>query len=252
MSFVLETRDLSMRFGALVVADAIGLGLAAGARHALIGPNGAGKTTFVNLVTGRITPSRGAVYLLGQDVTRLPVAERTLRGLTRTFQINALFFGLSVLENIVLAITERERLGWRLVRAAGRRSVILEEAYTFAERLGVAALADRDVRELAYGDQRAVEIAIALAQKPKVLILDEPAAGVPESERERILEILGQLPADIAILIIEHDMDIVFRFARRISVLDQGRLVAEGSPAEIAANDSVRAIYFGHREIARV
>ena len=243
----LEARALCRRFGALVVADDVSLVLERGSRHALIGPNGAGKTTLVNLVTGRLAPSAGSVRLHGEDVTRLPSAKRVLRGLGRTFQINTLFFGLTVLENVALALAERHGLGWSLLRPLGRHRVVLEEGQALLETLGIGAVAGRRVRDLAYGEQRLVEIAIALALRPTVLLLDEPAAGVPESERDLILATLKRLPAEIAMLIIEHDMDLVFRFAQRITVLDQGRVVAEGTPQEIAADERVRAIYFGSR-----
>jgi branched-chain amino acid transport system ATP-binding protein len=243
----LETRALTKHFGALAVADAIDFRLDRGARHALIGPNGAGKTTFVNLVTGRLAPSRGQVLLGGTDVTALSQSQRVRRGLARTFQINTLFFGLAVLENVVLALAERERAAWNMLRAAGRNRALLEEGHTLLDRLGLAASAHRRVRELAYGEQRLVEIAIALALRPAVLLLDEPAAGVPEGESALILDTLARLPADISIMIIEHDMDIVFRFAQHITVLDQGRVIADGTPAEIEANEQVRAIYFGER-----
>ena len=250
MSAVLETRGLSKRFGALVVADAIDFRLEQGARHALIGPNGAGKTTFVNIVTGRIAPSAGQVLLAGKDITGLSQPQRVRRGLARTFQINTLFNGLGVLENVVLALSERDGVAWRMFRPAGRYGAIIEEAYALLERLGIADNAHRTVRELAYGEQRLVEIALALALNPSVLLLDEPAAGVPEGESALILETLARLPAHISIMLIEHDMDIVFRFARRITVLDQGRMVAEGSPGEIAADARVQAIYFGQKRRA--
>lgn len=247
MSAVLETRGLSRRFGALVVADNIDFRLEPGARHALIGPNGAGKTTFVNLVTGRLAPSAGKVLLAGEDVTRMSQPERVRRGLARTFQINTLFNGLSVLENVVLAVSEREGVAWRMFRPAGRYGEILDEAFALLDQLGIAGNAHRLIRELPYGEQRMVEIALALALNPSVLLLDEPAAGVPEGESALILETLARLPERISIMIIEHDMDIVFRFARRITVLEQGRIVAEGSPEEIAADAQVQAIYFGQK-----
>lgn len=245
MTPALETRGLSRRFGALVVADDVSLRLERGARHALIGPNGAGKTTFVNLVTGRLAPSRGRVFIHAEDVTRMPAAKRVRRGLARTFQINTLFFGLSVLENVALALAERHALAWGFLRPAGRHVAVLEEGYALLSGLGLGEVALRSVRELAYGEQRLLEIAMALALGPSILILDEPAAGVPESERDLILQTLERLPGEMAILIIEHDMDVVFRFARRITVLHQGRVVAEGTPGEIAADEQVRAIYFG-------
>jgi len=243
----LETIGLVKRFGALVVADEVEFRLENGARHALIGPNGAGKSTFVNLVTGRLVPSQGRVLLSGQDVTRYSQPQRARLGLARTFQINTLFAGLSVLENVVLAVSEREQVAWRMFRPAGQHQRILEEGHAVLEGLELAPVAHRRVAELAYGQQRLVEVAIALALKPRVLLLDEPAAGVPEGQSSAILQALQRLPREISILIIEHDMDIVFRFAQRITVLGQGRIVAEGTPAEIAADPQVQAIYFGKR-----
>jgi branched-chain amino acid transport system ATP-binding protein len=243
----LETRALSKNFGALTVANAIDFRLAVGARHALIGPNGAGKTSFVNLVTGALAPSSGQVLFGGQDVTRLTQAERVKRGLARTFQINQLFRGLSVLENVTLAVSERDGVAGNFFRAAGKRRVVIEEAYALLERLGIADEALRPVRELAYGRQRLVEIAVALGLDPKVLLLDEPAAGVPSGEAGTIVEVIERLGADIALLIIEHDMDLVFRLARRISVLVQGAILIEGTPQEIAADTRVREVYLGER-----
>lgn len=247
MIAALQTKGLRRQFGALVVAADIDFCLEAGARHALIGPNGAGKTTFVNLVTGRLAPSAGQVLLAGEDVTGVAQAGRVRRGLVRTFQINTLCMGLTALENVALAVCERARLGWRIFRPLGHYHAVLDESTRLLEQLGLGFSADRVVGKLAYGEQRLVEIALALALQPKVLLLDEPAAGVPSSESGRILEILALLPIDIAILIIEHDMEIVFRFATHISVLDQGRLVASGRAQDIAANDMVQNIYFGHR-----
>jgi len=248
---VLETRALWKRFGGLVVANAIDFRLEAGARHALIGPNGAGKTTFINLITGRIEATAGAILIDGVDVTHLGQAARVKRGLGRTFQINTLFGGLGVLENVVLAIAERAGLAGRMLRAAGpQQRAIVEEAYALLERLGVADDAMRPVRTLSYGRQRLVEIAIALALEPRVLLLDEPAAGVPGGESSTILAAIDALPADVAVLIIEHDMDLVFRFARRITVLAEGAVLTEGTPAEIAADARVRAVYLGERHPA--
>ena len=248
---VLETRDLSKRFGGLVVANAISFQLEAGARHALIGPNGAGKTTFINLITGRIEATAGAILIDGIDVTHLGEAERVKRGVGRTFQINTLFGGLSVLENVVLAIAERTGIAGRMLRATGpQHRAIAEEAYALLERLGVASDALQPARALSYGRQRLVEIAIALALKPRVLLLDEPAAGVPGGESSTILAAIDALPADVAVLIIEHDMDLVFRFARRITVLAEGAVLTEGTPAEIAADPRVRAVYLGEKHRA--
>jgi ABC-type branched-subunit amino acid transport system ATPase component len=244
----LETRALCKNFGALTVANEINFTLTVGARHALIGPNGAGKTSFVNLVTGALPPSSGHVMLGGQDVTRLSQAQRVKRGLARTFQINQLFRGLSVLENVTLAITERHGYAGDLLRAAGRRRAVIDEAYALLERLGIADEALRPVKELPYGRQRLVEIAVALGLDPKVLLLDEPAAGVPSGETGTIIDVIEQLGSDIALLIIEHDMDLVFRLARRITVLVQGAILVEGTPQEIAADPRVREVYLGERE----
>jgi ABC-type branched-subunit amino acid transport system ATPase component len=247
MSAALETHGLCRSFGALTVASDIEFRLEHGARHALIGPNGAGKTTFVNLVTGVLAPSAGRILLDGDDVTALPQAQRVKRGLARTFQINTLFRGLSVLENVCLAIGERLGVAGDIHRPAGSRRDVVDEAYASLERLGLAAEARRLVRELSYGRQRLVELAVALGLKPKVLLLDEPAAGVPSTESGIIVDIIESLPAEIALLIIEHDMDLVFRLARRITVLVQGAVLVEGTPQEIAADPRVREVYLGER-----
>jgi ABC-type branched-subunit amino acid transport system ATPase component len=246
MTAALETSGLCRTFGALAVARSIDFRLEPGARHALIGPNGAGKTTLINLITGRLAPSSGRVFLAGDDVTALTEAARVKRGLARTFQITTLFKGLSVLENVTLAVGEREGTTANMFRPAGSRRAIVEEAYGLLERLGIAADAMREVRELPYGRQRLAEIAMALALKPRVLLLDEPAAGVPSSESAIILDVVGALPDDIAVLIIEHDMELVFRFARRITVLVEGAILTEGTPAEIAQDARVREVYLGH------
>jgi ABC-type branched-subunit amino acid transport system ATPase component len=246
-SLALETRGLCKSFGALGVANEIGFRLERGARHALIGPNGAGKTSFVNLVSGVLQPSAGHILLEGEDVTHLSQAQRVKRGLVRTFQINQLFRGLTVLENVTLAIGERHGAAGKLFRPAGARRPIIEEAYALLEQLGIAEEALRLVREVAYGKQRLVEIAVALGLKPKVLLLDEPAAGVPSGESGTIVEVIERLPADLALLIIEHDMDLVFRLARRITVLVQGTILTEGTPRQIAADPQVREVYLGER-----
>jgi ABC-type branched-subunit amino acid transport system ATPase component len=247
MTAALQTVGLRKSFGALVVANDINFSLAPGARHALIGPNGAGKTTFINLITGRLTPSTGRIVLNGDDITELSQAERVKRGLGRTFQINTLFKGLSVLENVCLAVGEREGTAGRMFHLIGRERPVIEEAYALLERLRIADDALATVKELPYGKQRLVEIAIALGLKPTVLLLDEPAAGVPSAESTIILDIVEQLPQDIAVLIIEHDMDLVFRLARRITVLVQGGVLVEGTPAEIARDERVREVYLGER-----
>jgi branched-chain amino acid transport system ATP-binding protein len=243
----LETKGLCRSFGALPVASDINFRLEPGARHALIGPNGAGKTSFVNLVTGMLKPSAGRILLGGQDITQLPQAARVKHGLVRTFQISALFRRLTLLENVTLAIAEREGRAGDLIRPAGRYRPVIEEAYALLESLGLAEEALRPVNELAYGRQRLADIAVSLGLKPKVLLLDEPAAGVPSGETGAIVDMIERLPADLAFLIIEHDMDLVFRLANRITVLVQGSVLVEGAPADIAADAQVRQVYLGER-----
>jgi ABC-type branched-subunit amino acid transport system ATPase component len=241
----LSTRGLGKRFGSLEVARDINIELPKGVRYALIGPNGAGKTTLVNLITGVLKPSSGTVLLNGEDITGTSQAERARRGLARTFQINQLFRGLSVLENICMAIGERDGHNNNLWRSAGSRRAVIDEALDHLDSLRLVDDALKLVRNLPYGRQRLVEIAIALAQRPRVLLLDEPAAGVPSSESHLILDVVAGLDPDIAVLIIEHDMDVVFRFAREITVLVQGAVFTQGTPDEIMKNEDVRAVYLG-------
>ena len=241
----LEVLNLQKSFGAIQVANNISLALPRGARHALIGPNGAGKTTLVNLITGRIRVSAGHVLLDGEEITSLSQASRTRRGIARTFQVNQLFRGLTVLENVYLAIGERTGACNRLWRSAGREAAVIDEALDHLQSLELLADACKPVRELPYGRQRLVEIAIALAQRPRVLLLDEPAAGVPSSESHLILDVVAGLDPDIAILIIEHDMDVVFRFAKQITVMVLGAVFTEGTPDEIMRDEQVRAVYLG-------
>ncbi len=245
MSSVLETRGLCKSFGALTVAEQINFRLEPGSRHALIGPNGAGKTTFVNLLTGRLAPTSGQVFIGGQDVTALPQAERVRRGLGRTFQINTLFKKMTVLDNVALGVAERLQVADQMWQPARVLKAVRDESMALLELLGISADAGLRITDLPYGKQRLVEIAIALGLQPKVLLLDEPAAGVPSMESDRILQALDALPTDMAILIIEHDMDLVFRFAKRITVLVQGEVLCEGSPQEIAADKRVHQVYLG-------
>jgi ABC-type branched-subunit amino acid transport system ATPase component len=242
---LVEARGVSKRFGALAAASDINFRLGLGARHALIGPNGAGKTTFINLLTGVLAPTQGQVFLNGSDVTNIAQAERVKRGLARTFQINRLFRGLSVLENVYIPVSEQLGAAPRMFRPAGHRKDVIDASMNLLEMLHLQDVAARKVSELPYGRQRLVEIAIALGLAPKVLLLDEPAAGVPSSESHIILDAIARLPKDIAVLIIEHDMDLVFRFADRITVLVGGKIFAEGTPKDIAANLDVRAVYLG-------
>jgi branched-chain amino acid transport system ATP-binding protein len=242
---LLETRNLSRSFGALAAVRDVNFRIEAGARHALIGPNGAGKTTFVNLLTGVLPPTRGQVLWKGRDITNLGQAERVKLGIARTFQINRLFRGLSVLENVYVSVAERVGAAPSMFRPAGMRRDVVDESMRLLESLKLADDASRRVAELPYGRQRLVELAIALGLSPDVLLLDEPAAGVPTAESHIILDAVGLLPAQIGVLIIEHDMDLVFRFATLITVLVGGAVFASGSPQEVAANPDVRAVYLG-------
>jgi branched-chain amino acid transport system ATP-binding protein len=245
--YSLETRRLCKSFGALTVADNIDFRLEAGARHALIGPNGAGKTTFVNMLMGALAPSSGEILLGGEPVTHVKQYARVRRGLARTFQVTTLFRNLPVLDNVALGIAEREGTATRIWKPASRHAEIKDESMQLLAALGLADDAATRVADLPYGKQRLVEIAIALGLKPKVLLLDEPAAGVPSHETEKILSSLERLPPDIAILIIEHDMELVFRFARRITVLVQGVVLTEGTPEEIARDVRVHQVYLGEQ-----
>ncbi len=241
----LQTRALSRRFGALVALQEVDFKLLAGARHALIGPNGAGKTTFINLLTGALPPSGGCVLLNGEDITAKTQAERVKLGIARTFQINRLFRGLSVLENVCISVAERIGAAPSMFHALGRRTDVIDEAMHLLDMLKLAPNAAQRVSELPYGRQRLVEIAIAIGLKPDVLLLDEPAAGVASAESHIILDAIERLPEQIAVLIIEHDMDLVFRFAKRVTVMVGGALFGEGTPREIENDPEVRAIYLG-------
>ena len=245
MTAALQVERLNRNFGALQVTRDVDLTLERGARRALIGPNGAGKTTLINLITGVLNPTSGRVLLNGEDITNTSQAERARRGLARTFQINQLFRGLTVLENVAMAISERDGYANNLWRPVGTKRVILDETLDHLDSLRMVDDALKRVRELPYGRQRLVEIAIALAQKPRVLLLDEPAAGVPSSESHLILDVVASLDPDIAILIIEHDMDVVMRFAKEITVLVAGAVLTQGTPKQIMADEQVRAVYLG-------
>lgn len=250
MNDLLATKGLCKSFGSLVVTDNVDLVLRPGARHALIGPNGAGKTTFVNLLTGNLKPTSGTVSLLGEDVTSLPFDTRVRKGLVRTFQINQLLMNLTVLENVQLAVLETESIGSRPFPAAAAQKRAAEEALDLLAAFGLADAALEQVATLPYGRQRLVEVVVAMAMRPKVLLLDEPAAGVPPSDSRKMMELIGGLPGEMAILIIEHDMDLVFRFAEEITVLAQGAVLCQGSPAQIVDNPIVRDVYLGTKSHA--
>lgn len=242
---MLEAQGLRKAFGSLVVTDGVDLALDQGARHALIGPNGAGKTTLVNLLAGAFAPDAGTIRLRGRDVTRLAPAQRVRRGMARTFQINRLFEQLSVFDNVALAVAERCGAARSLWRPLSARTEIVVRVGELLDAFGLCDVADEPVVQLPYGLQRLLEIALALAGEPRLLLLDEPAAGVPSAETQRILDVLDALDPRIAVLIIEHDMDLVFRFAREITVLVDGRVYARGTPEEIAAHEGVNAVYLG-------
>jgi branched-chain amino acid transport system ATP-binding protein len=245
MSIALETRNLEKHFGGLRVTRDLSLTVATGARHALIGPNGAGKTTVINLLTGMLKPTSGRILLEGQDITDMPVHERVRRGLSRTFQINQLYPDLTPLETIGLAVSERLGRGGDWWRRMGTRDDVNAEIAGTLGRFRLLDVMNDPTSTLPYGKQRLLEIAVAIAARPRVLLLDEPAAGVPEGERKDILAAVASLPRDVTVLLIEHDMDLVFSFADRISVLVSGALLVEGTPDEVAHDPQVKAVYLG-------
>jgi len=245
MNVALQTFDLCKSFGGITATDHVDFTLAKGARHALIGPNGAGKTTFVNQLTGVLRPSSGRVELMGEDITALPREARVGRGLARTFQINQLFGTMTPVEMIALVISERLGRGRQPLRALDKDEELVAETAEILARFRLDDIMDERIATLPYGKQRQIEIAAAFAARPSVLLLDEPAAGVPEAERRELMATVAGLPQDVSVLLIEHDMDLVFRFATRITVLVNGRLLADGTPSEIANDPAVRAAYLG-------
>jgi branched-chain amino acid transport system ATP-binding protein len=249
MTVTLETRDLQKSFGGLKVTRELSLKVEQGARHALIGPNGAGKTTVINLLTGVLQADSGRILLEGQDITALAVHKRVLRGLSRTFQINQLYADLTPLETIGLAVSERLGHGGDWWRRMGTRGDVNGEIADLLTRFHLLDVMNEETVTLPYGKQRLLEIAVAIAAKPRVLLLDEPAAGVPESERHDILAVVGSLPRDVTVLLIEHDMDLVFSFADRISVLVSGGLLTEGPPEQVARDPQVKAVYLGEEAV---
>ena len=233
------------QFGGIVATNNVTLSVEKGARHALIGPNGAGKTTIINLLTGVLRPTAGRILLEGRDITDLEPHKRVQLGIARTFQINQLFADLTPLETIGLAVSERMELGRQWWRLVGSKGIVIEESVEILDRFHLADVMDERTATLPYGKQRLLEIALAIACQPNVLLLDEPAAGVPEAERHGILDAVAALPSDVTVLLIEHDMDIVFSFADRISVLVNGALFVEGPPEEVARDPRVKAVYLG-------
>lgn len=248
MNTTLRTEGLSKQWGAFKANSDISLTFEPGARHALIGPNGAGKTTFINLLTGFFAPTSGKVFFGDEDITGLAQHQRVKRGMTRTFQINTLFGGLTVLESIVLAICERKGRQFVWYKTVAQQRDAIDEAMELLTLLKLARDANTVTKSLPYGKQRLVEIALALATQPKVLLLDEPAAGIPSAESAELFDVIARLPRDVTILFIEHDMGLVFRFAERITVLVGGKVLTEGTPAEIAADKRVKEVYLGEAE----
>ncbi|HLU19280.1 MAG TPA: ABC transporter ATP-binding protein [Pusillimonas sp.] len=245
MNTTLRTENLSKQWGAFKANSDISLTFEPGSRHAIIGPNGAGKTTFINLLTGALAPTSGKVFFGDQDITSRLQHERVKMGMTRTFQINTLFLGLTVLESVVLAISEREGLYRNWFRTVAEQKDAIEEALVLLRTLRLDQDINTVTRNLPYGKQRLVEIALALATKPKVLLLDEPAAGIPSTDSAELFEVISDLPRDVTVVFIEHDMGLVFRFAERITVLVGGKVLTEGTPAEIAADQRVKEVYLG-------
>jgi len=242
---VLSVRGLEKSFGALRVSQGIDLELARGARVGLIGPNGAGKTTLINLLTGSLKPDGGTIALGGREIQRLRAEQRVRHGLARTHQINALLLEFSALDNVAMAVAEHRGFGWRMLRSKRVWRQCQEEAEQYLLPMNLGAVLDRTVSHMAYGQQRLLEIAIALALQPSVLLLDEPAAGVAAGEARAIHEQLHRLPAHVAVLMVEHDMDLVFSFAQEIVVMILGSILVRGTPAQIERGPRVRDAYLG-------
>ncbi|MBX3606765.1 MAG: ABC transporter ATP-binding protein [Piscinibacter sp.] len=245
MTVVLETRNLVKKFGGFAATNDVSLQVERGARQALIGPNGAGKTTLINLLTGVLEPTAGTVVLDGEDITALPSHRRVRRGIVRTFQINQLFSELTPLQSLALTVSNQLGISRRLWQPLGRDPRVAERCEVLLKQFHLDDVMDVQVAHLAYGKRRQLEIATALACAPRVLLLDEPVAGVPEGERQEIFDIVNALPADVTVLLIEHDMDLVFNFARTVSVLVNGALFAEGPVQAIANDPRVKAVYLG-------
>ncbi|WP_267549274.1 ABC transporter ATP-binding protein [Rhizobium rhizogenes] len=245
MSVIFEVKNLRKAFGGLTVTNDVSLSMAPGDRVALIGPNGAGKTSFVNLVTGNLRPDAGEVHIAGHNVNRVDAIGRVRRGLVRSFQVTRLFQDMTPAEHIGMAVLQRTGRSGRMFGNFLSMPDVMAEAEELLGTLGLAGLAHRKVSEIAYGQQRLLEIAVAMALKPKVLLLDEPAAGVPQSDTGRIEQALADLPLDLAVLMIEHDMDLVFRFAKRVVVLAAGTIIFDGSPKDVTQDARVREAYLG-------
>ena len=243
---VLSCDGLVKRFGGITATDHVSLQIPRGARHALIGPNGAGKTTLINLLTGVLAPTEGRIRLRGEDISHLPPHQRVRRGLVRTFQINQLFEGLTPLQTLAMTLSQHLGQGGQWWPALGHSADVTQRCDQLLAQFHLTEVMNKHTRELAYGKRRLLEMAIALACEPRVLLLDEPVAGVPAGERDELLQTVAALPADVSVVLIEHDMDLVFSFAHSMTVLVQGAVLTEGTPAEIAADPRVREVYLGH------
>jgi branched-chain amino acid transport system ATP-binding protein len=249
---VLQAHGLVKRFGGIIATDQVNLSLQLGARHALIGPNGAGKTTLINLLTGVLTPTEGRIELLGEDISQLPSHLRVARGLVRTFQINQLFASMTPLQTLAMVVSQRRGQGARWWSRLGQDPAVVARCEELLALFRLTEVMHQNTAALPYGKRRLLEMAIALACEPRVLLLDEPVAGVPAGEREELLHTVAALPADVSVLLIEHDMDLVFEFADRITVLVNGAVLTEGTPEAIANDPQVKAVYLGHGEEVRV
>jgi branched-chain amino acid transport system ATP-binding protein len=242
---VLAVHDLEKSFGGLRVTAAVSLAVEAGERRLIIGPNGAGKTTLFNLITGELRPDSGSITLFGGDITRIPGRRRAHLGMARTYQIITLFPGETLLRNVTLSLLGLSRLRWNpFVRLDGQHALV-DEARAVLARVGLDHLAARPLGQTAYGERRRVEIAMALGQNPRILLLDEPFAGLSIDERRDVLRLVGSIPRDVTIVMIEHDMDVALDFAERITVLHFGRVVVEGTRAEVVADPRTKEIYLG-------
>jgi branched-chain amino acid transport system ATP-binding protein len=248
---LLRTDNLTKRFGGVVASDGIALDVKTGELHAIIGPNGAGKTTLIGQLSGEIAPNAGRIEFDGRDITALPVHERSTLGLARSFQITSLFRDFTALDNVALAVQAHAGHSFRFWRDARSERDLREPARAALRRVGLEARADVIVSSLSHGEQRQLEIAMALASKPRLLLLDEPMAGLGAEESGRMVETLRELKQELTILLIEHDMEAVFALADRITVLVYGRVIASGAPAEIRANEEVRRAYLGEQEVVQ-
>ena len=246
---VLETRRLLKRFGGITPTNDVSIKVEKGARRALIGPNGAGKTTLINLLTGVLEPTSGTIWLDGHDITRLAPHQRVRRGIVRTFQINQLFSELTPLQSLALSVSAQLGISAQWWRPLGADPRVALACDTLLRQFHLDDVMNQKVAKLAYGKRRLLEIATALACRPRVLLLDEPVAGVPEGERQEIFDIINALPADVSVLLIEHDMDLVFNFAGSVTVLVNGAVFAEGDVQTISNDPRVKAVYLGEGQV---